>query len=586
MFPNCCRCCLATKSELISIYSESPHKDNKTLYDYFNTLFNFMKAGDGGGRQIVDYPKQICFRCSKALQISYHFVLMTKERQTEYEDKFVAEKRMSAETNLMGNSRGEHGVSLKAYSVEASGIYQDINNNKMEVHDVKAQIELKWNCEMNYNVSGNGSCPSVGSNKDELVVQKDVNAGPVTKSEIAKPLPKLKPFKCRYCEDSFEYHEVLIKHTQHVHQQLIPFKCKMCNFYTCFIESLCKHYKKVHKQKDLENRLYRTKELLAISADVEILDEITHKCINCDFQTHTLIEMKQHLNMEHDMEEDDKKMFITLYNCPSCYRQFMEKTSLKIHFSLAHNSQETVPNMPNEHCCENCGKMFHRRSGLAAHERCCKLNEPICCTFCKLKFYTVLKYETHLNSVHYVDVRHECEICHKVFMNASHLAVHRRRHNQRYHQCHLCTKNYINNAELQVHLQRIHNKLPRRNEGEQQKMTIPMKCKYCPYTTNSKFAMEVHQYRHTGKQYKCKKCSKSYVLRRDIKLHCKQLHALDITDEELTSMLKDKHDYVSPLDVFPKRNNDLQINPVNDIDLERELKEFDTTFENILKQKL
>ncbi|XP_058979643.1 zinc finger protein 780B-like [Musca domestica] len=191
---------------------------------------------------------------------------------------------MSAETNLMGNSRGEHGVSLKAYSVEASGIYQDINNNKMEVHDVKAQIELKWNCEMNYNVSGNGSCPSVGSNKDELVVQKDVNAGPVTKSEIAKPLPKLKPFKCRYCEDSFEYHEVLIKHTQHVHQQLIPFKCKMCNFYTCFIESLCKHYKKVHKQKDLENRLYRTKELLAISADVEILDEITHKCINCDFQ--------------------------------------------------------------------------------------------------------------------------------------------------------------------------------------------------------------------------------------------------------------------------------------------------------------
>ncbi|XP_058979481.1 zinc finger protein 14-like [Musca domestica] len=242
--------------------------------------------------------------------------------------------------------------------------------------------------------------------------------------------------------------------------------------------------------------------------------------------------------MEHDMEEDDKKMFITLYNCPSCYRQFMEKTSLKIHFSLAHNSQETVPNMPNEHCCENCGKMFHRRSGLAAHERC-------------------------------------------FFMNASHLAVHRRRHNQRYHQCHLCTKNYINNAELQVHLQRIHNKLPRRNEGEQQKMTIPMKCKYCPYTTNSKFAMEVHQYRHTGKQYKCKKCSKSYVLRRDIKLHCKQLHALDITDEELTSMLKDKHDYVSPLDVFPKRNNDLQINPVNDIDLERELKEFDTTFENI-----
>lgn len=177
------------------------------------------------------------------------------------------------------------------------------------------------------------------------------------------------------------------------------------------------------------------------------------------------------------------------------------------------------------------GKTFNRKAGLVSHERYCEIRDPVQCNFCDLNFSTVCKYEQHLHTKHFVDIKHECEICRKTFKAASYLTVHRRRHNERYYQCNLCPNNYINNAELQVHLKRNHTHLYykmcsicHKTFADEQMLREHMltnhkkksiQCNYCNFTSTSKFAMEVHQYRHTGKPYKCKSCPKQYVLRKE-----------------------------------------------------------------------
>lgn len=68
-----------------------------------------------------------------------------------------------------------------------------------------------------------------------------------------------------------------------------------------------------------------------------------------------------------------------------------------------------------------------------------------------------------------------------------------------------------------------------------------------------------------------------------LKLHSKKVHGLEITDEELATMFLDKHGYVSRFDAFSKKNNDLDIDVIDERDLEKELKEFDLTFEDIIR---
>lgn len=164
------------------------------------------------------------------------------------------------------------------------------------------------------------------------------------------------------------------------------------------------------------------------------------------------------------------------------------------------------------------------------HKRICESRDPVNCNFCGLQFSSVLKYEQHLETNHLLAIKHECEICGKSFKNSEFLKIHRKRHNERYYQCDLCSKNYINNAELKVHKQRMHGKRGQhlcnicgkifvhlsflRKHETKEHFKKHHKCAYCEYVSHSKFAIKVHQYRHTGKPYKCKLCSKDFVFRK------------------------------------------------------------------------
>lgn len=75
MFQNHCQCCLSHNILLLPLKTESCHDDGKTLWDYLNIVVpSFL-------RDNVTTHYFICLRCSKALQVSYHFINMIKESE-------------------------------------------------------------------------------------------------------------------------------------------------------------------------------------------------------------------------------------------------------------------------------------------------------------------------------------------------------------------------------------------------------------------------------------------------------------------------------------------------------------------------
>ncbi|KAI8123998.1 hypothetical protein CVS40_5640 [Lucilia cuprina] len=73
MFSNYyCRCCLTKTGVLLTLNSQSSHMDGKTLLEYFNLVFTSYALGHEAATEYI------CLRCSKALQVSYHFINMVK----------------------------------------------------------------------------------------------------------------------------------------------------------------------------------------------------------------------------------------------------------------------------------------------------------------------------------------------------------------------------------------------------------------------------------------------------------------------------------------------------------------------------
>ena len=74
MFQNCCQCCLSQNILLLPLTTESCHDDGKTLRDYLN-IFLPSALKDNVATHFI------CVRCSKALQVTYHFINMIKESE-------------------------------------------------------------------------------------------------------------------------------------------------------------------------------------------------------------------------------------------------------------------------------------------------------------------------------------------------------------------------------------------------------------------------------------------------------------------------------------------------------------------------
>ncbi|KAM7341830.1 zinc finger protein 711 isoform 3-T3 [Cochliomyia hominivorax] len=582
MFSNYCICCFSTTGVLLSLTSKSTHMDGKTLWNYLNSILGFCD---------LEYEENalICLRCSKALQVSYHFIQMIRESKAkEMLRRNVENYIKSSEENtttFVGISIGNQILHVES----EKEICSRVGDNETLNSEHQLEIQNDQSVVIPANVSNDIQNLIQETNKE--VATLGAGTPSVTHD-----------FCCTMCNEVFEDKNSFYEHNKLKHKQIVPFKCKLCSYYTCYRESLIKHYKVQHKLNNMELDLYEAKSVSFQITKTPVF--VTYLCLHCNFESCAENLIDDHLLIEHFVEEDKDMYIKKLYKCPSCQRSFKDLKCVRIHYTRYHcygsKCKSNNSSVNKKHACEKCGKSFDLKSSLFLHKRICEKRNAVNCNFCELLFSSVLKYEQHLENKHAVSIRHECEICGKTFRCAEYLAVHRKRHNERHYQCDLCNKNYINNAELKVHKQRIHNKmhlpfvcnicgkiflnrsLLREHENEQHSKRY-FKCLQCDYISNSSFAVKVHKYKHMGKPYKCPICSKDFIFRKDIKQHAARHHSTCITQEEMAQMFRRSHGYTSRYDAFSQQNNNLEITEIKELELEGELKEFGLTLQDIMQ---
>ena len=109
--------------------------------------------------------------------------------------------------------------------------------------------------------------------------------------------------------------------------------------------------------------------------------------------------------------------------------------------------------------------------------------------------------------------QHECDVCEKVFVSASKLAIHVRIHTkEKPYECDVCEKAFRNSSNLQTHM-RIHT-----NEK-------PYECDVCEMRFRHSNALKVHMRIHTNeKAYECHICEKRYRQAHGLKYHMRTQH--------------------------------------------------------------
>jgi len=109
-----------------------------------------------------------------------------------------------------------------------------------------------------------------------------------------------------------------------------------------------------------------------------------------------------------------------------------------------------------QHECDVCEKMFVSPSLLAVHMRIHTNEKPFECDVCEKRFSESGSLKTHMR-IHTNEKPYEYEVCEKRFTTAGNLKRHRRIHtNERPYECDVCEKRYRDASGLKYHIRTQH----------------------------------------------------------------------------------------------------------------------------------
>ncbi|XP_069833081.1 oocyte zinc finger protein XlCOF22-like [Dendropsophus ebraccatus] len=162
----------------------------------------------------------------------------------------------------------------------------------------------------------------------------------------------------------------------------------------------------------------------------------------------------------------------------------------------------TEPKKEKRFQCEECGKLFLKRSGLVTHRKSHTRGNSYSCSECGKCFGNKAHLVTH-EIIHAAEKPYSCSECGKRFVNKSHLVAHERIHTaEKPHSCSECGKCFLNKSQRVAH-ERVHTA---------EKLYLSS---HCRKGSPKRFNL------HAEKPFTCSECGKRFIKRSGLVTHAK-----------------------------------------------------------------
>ncbi|XP_056405833.1 zinc finger protein 3-like isoform X2 [Hyla sarda] len=187
------------------------------------------------------------------------------------------------------------------------------------------------------------------------------------------------------------------------------------------------------------------------------------------------------------------------YSCSECGLCFTKQSNLVRHEKI--HSGEML------YSCSECGKCFPCKLDLVTHEGIHTGEKPFSCSKCG-KCFIKKSYLVKHEKIHTGQKLYSCSECGKCFINQSNLVKHEKIHTgEKPYSCSECGKCFIEKSKLVIH-ERIHT-------GEK-----PYSCSECGKCFIEKAQLVTHERVHTGeKPYLCSECGRCFISKSDLVRH-------------------------------------------------------------------
>ena len=301
------------------------------------------------------------------------------------------------------------------------------------------------------------------------------------------------------------------------------FICKMCGKSLSGRNGLIRHMRLVHKVKKIQRK------------------KVSYQCSLCSEVYQVEKELIQHIQMVHEGQN--------LYSCQSCNVTFRSEIQFKRHIETDKHKGE------GEYKCDymDCGKVFLTIKKLKTHkEGVHQRKHKVSCEICGKVWQQASKWhlDLHIKEVHEGQKiereKAKCDVCGKIVSSIRSL----RKHKKFVHEgacrvkCDQCGKILSDKNALASHIKYVHEGkcyqcdfIPPQAESDSTRSQLlkdhidknhrNVRCEIetCNEIFTTKQSMKSHIERiHNSKIYQCDKCDKSYSLSINLQNHIKFIH--------------------------------------------------------------